>query len=243
MKWIWLSSCLLVAACTERGFDTSTVAQGVGCDGPDSYIDENGEEVICVYTDEPYDPPDDPWDWCSSFPEMCQGDGDDPCVANPDLCNPGGGDTGGGEVEDEIARRNRLFGRALGRSRCYLGNAQCASVVGWNGGCQDPKAMLNYLNTNGQLRQEGAPPVRSDGIVPAAETSGSGTSAVIRLYDGWYAGNEVWQVKAMLHEMGHVCEQGGANNTDTQPFQDAIAACMAQPAVQACMNADVNGNP
>jgi hypothetical protein len=79
--------------------------------------------------------------------------------------------------------------------------------------------------------------------VPAADTTGSGTSAVIRLFDGWYAGDPMWEVRALLHEMGHVCEPGGSNNTDTQPFQDAIAACIAQPAVQACVNADANGNP
>lgn len=231
---------LLFAGCaTDAALGVRQQAD-TGCSGDDSYIDENGEEVICVYTDEPGDDPTDP---CLLYPELCYppDDGDDPCQ-NPNGC--GGGDPGGGgEQETELQRRDRLFGRALGRSRCYLGNAQCASVVGWNGGCSDPKGMLNYLNDHGQLRQEGAPPVRSDGIVPAADTTGSGSTAVIRLYDGWYAGDPIWEVKAMLHEMGHVCEQGGSNNTDTQPFQDAIAACMAQPAVQACLNADANGNP
>ncbi len=239
MKWMWLSSCLLVVACTDPAFDTSAVEQAVGCDGPESYIDENGEEVICIYTDEPYDPPPDedepPWDWCSSFPEMCEGDGDDPPPPPPPDPEGGGG-------EDELQRRNRLFGRSLGRSRCYLGNAQCAAVVGFNN-CEDPKAVLNYLNDNGQLRQEGAPPVRADGVVAAADTTGKGATAVVRLYDGWYAHGDVFAVKALLHEMGHVCEPPPTNVTDTQPFQDAIAACMAQPAVQGCWNADVNGNP
>ena len=232
---------LFFAACVDEP-TLGEQRQASSCDGADSYYDENGEEVICVYTDEPGDPIDP----CFLFPALCGGgydDGGDTCT-NPYGCNDGGDDSGGGgdPVEDERARRDRMFGRALGRSRCYLNNAQCASVVGWNGGCENPKAMLNYLNDNGQLRQEGAPPVRSDGIVPAADTSGKGTSAVVRFFDGWYAGDAMWQVRAMLHEMGHVCEPPGTNNTDTQPFQDAIAACMAQPAVQACVNADVNGN-
>lgn len=75
----------LCVACTSTTM--SSQEQAIGCDGPDSYIDENGEEVICVYTDEPSDPPEDP---CIHFPEMCAGDvGDDPWMP------PDPGDTGG----------------------------------------------------------------------------------------------------------------------------------------------------
>jgi len=55
-----------------------------GCDGVEEYIDANGEEVICVYTDEPGD----------------NGGGGDPCWDYPWLCYPGG-DDGGGEVGGE----------------------------------------------------------------------------------------------------------------------------------------------
>jgi hypothetical protein len=79
-----------------------------GCGGGvESYIDENGDEVICVYTEEPGDPPDpcelDPqscWpdpdpDPCWSFPELCNPpDPPDPCEQNPDAC---GGSSGGGD--------------------------------------------------------------------------------------------------------------------------------------------------
>jgi hypothetical protein len=91
MKKIWLSSCLVIAACVEPAPDTNAVAQGLGCDGPASYIDENGDEVLCVYTEDPYNPPpDEPWDWCSSFPEMCQDDPPEP--SPPDTGGGGGGD-------------------------------------------------------------------------------------------------------------------------------------------------------
>ena len=57
-----------------------------GCDGVEEYIDENGEEVICVYTDEPGDAGGD---------EI-----DDPCWVNPWLCSGDDwGDSGGGDVD------------------------------------------------------------------------------------------------------------------------------------------------
>ncbi len=49
-----------------------------GCDGAEEYIDENGEEVICVYTEEPG-----------------SGGGGDPCWDYPWLCYPPGDDDGG----------------------------------------------------------------------------------------------------------------------------------------------------
>jgi len=88
-------SVVTVTACVTT--DLSSQAQEVGCDdGVESYVDENGEEVICVHTEEPFDPdpgadpgdPGEPWDWCSSFPEMCLGD--DPEPPPPDPTDPGG---------------------------------------------------------------------------------------------------------------------------------------------------------
>ncbi|MEJ7730820.1 MAG: hypothetical protein WKG00_16580 [Polyangiaceae bacterium] len=57
-----------------------------GCSGgAESYIDEHGDEVICVYTEDPGDPPDP----CELDPDSCWPDPDpDPCWMNPWLCNP-----------------------------------------------------------------------------------------------------------------------------------------------------------
>jgi len=64
------------------------------CDGADSYTDENGEDVICVYTDEP----GEPWDPCWSFPQLCYPpDPTDPCELNPDSCSSS--DSSGGGTE------------------------------------------------------------------------------------------------------------------------------------------------
>lgn len=84
---------LLANACvTDAGPAETSAQQAVsGCNGAASYIDENGEEVICVYTEEPGDdPPDDPpVDWCLWYPELCApADPPDPCELDPDRCAP-----------------------------------------------------------------------------------------------------------------------------------------------------------
>lgn len=53
-----------------------------GCDGAQEYIDENGETVICIYTDEPGD---------------TYSSGGDPCWSFPWLCDPTWGDDDGGD--------------------------------------------------------------------------------------------------------------------------------------------------
>lgn len=52
-----------------------------GCDGAEEYIDQNGEEVICVYTEEPGG--------------GGEAGGGDPCWDYPWLCAPGGDEDGG----------------------------------------------------------------------------------------------------------------------------------------------------
>jgi hypothetical protein len=81
-----------LTACSAEAPAVTTTTQHVGCDGEnESYVDENGEEVLCIYTEEPGDPPLDP---CLYFPEICNPpdppDPPDPCQTNPDSC--GGGD-------------------------------------------------------------------------------------------------------------------------------------------------------
>lgn len=70
----------LFAACVSGGDDEEADADFRDCDGAEEYIDENGEEVICVYTDEP------------------GSGGGDPCWQFPWLCYPGYDDDGGGEL-------------------------------------------------------------------------------------------------------------------------------------------------
>ncbi len=78
----------LVAACVSGIDDPNEVAFRDGCNGGGEYIDENGEEVICIYTEEPGD----------------GGGGGDPCWTFPWLCGgyDGGGDAGdgGGDAGD-----------------------------------------------------------------------------------------------------------------------------------------------
>jgi len=71
----------LVAACVSGIDDEDDAEFRDGCDGAEEYIDENGEEVICVYTDEPGG----------------GGGSSDPCWDYPWLCYPGGDDDGGGD--------------------------------------------------------------------------------------------------------------------------------------------------
>ncbi len=72
----------LVAACVSGMEAEDDVAFRDHCEGQEEYIDQNGEEVICVYTDEPGD-----------------GGGGDPCWTFPWLCGGGdAGDGGGGEA-------------------------------------------------------------------------------------------------------------------------------------------------
>jgi hypothetical protein len=113
---------LLVACATSPATSNST--QAVGCDGPDSYIDENGEEVICVYTEEPYNPPEEPGfgdpgdpfaEHCSLFPEMCV---EDPLLPT----DPGGG---GGEPPEDYTHcgtagtdQQAQYDRAMRKAQC-----------------------------------------------------------------------------------------------------------------------------
>lgn len=59
-----------------------------GCDGAEEYINENGEEVICVYTDD------------YGGGDGGNGDGGDPCWMFPWLCDPTWGDDDGGDEGD-----------------------------------------------------------------------------------------------------------------------------------------------
>lgn len=61
-----------------------------GCDGAEEYLDENGEMVICVYTDD-YGGGDGGGD------DDDDGDGGDPCWMFPWLCDPTWGDDDGGD--------------------------------------------------------------------------------------------------------------------------------------------------
>ena len=71
---------LVLGACAVPELGTKQQAD-TGCvDGAESYIDENGDEVICVYTDDPGDT-----DPCTLDPSLCN---PDPCVTNPDACDP-----------------------------------------------------------------------------------------------------------------------------------------------------------
>lgn len=79
-------SALLVACISGIEDDDEDLGFREGCDGAEEYIDENGEMVICVYTDEPGD----------------GGGGGDPCWYFPWLCYPGGDDGGdGGDGGDD----------------------------------------------------------------------------------------------------------------------------------------------
>jgi hypothetical protein len=73
----------LFAACISGMEDEGDVEFRDDCDGPEEYIDQNGEEVICVYTEEPGG----------------SGGGGDPCWYFPWLCGGDGGD-GGGDAGD-----------------------------------------------------------------------------------------------------------------------------------------------
>ncbi len=97
-----LAGISFVASCVDA--ELGSVTQRLdGCDGStESYIDENGEEVICVYTEEPSDDDasddddwgDDDWgdeDWSDDGWDDDGGtDTSDPCAASPELCGEGG---------------------------------------------------------------------------------------------------------------------------------------------------------
>lgn len=72
---------LAISACRSRGDGADDLEFREGCDGAEEYIDENGETVICIYTDEPGD----------------SNSGGDPCWQFPWLCDPTWGDDDGGD--------------------------------------------------------------------------------------------------------------------------------------------------
>ncbi len=78
---IWSAALLAISAACVSQSDPDVEFRD-GCDGAEEYIDENGETVICVYTDEPGD---------------TYGSGGDPCWYYPWLCDPTWGDDDGGD--------------------------------------------------------------------------------------------------------------------------------------------------
>ncbi|HWB81483.1 MAG TPA: hypothetical protein VG755_41260 [Nannocystaceae bacterium] len=83
----------LVAACVSGIDDEEADADFRDCDGAEEYIDENGEEVICIYTDEPGDGGGDGSDPCWQFPWLCYPGGDE---GGDEWSGDGGGEAGGG---------------------------------------------------------------------------------------------------------------------------------------------------
>ena len=99
---------LFAAALAGCAMDSPTLSatqqHDDGCGpGIDSYTNEDGDEVICVNTEEPAGPcptpddcvvtvdpgdPGDPGDPCAAFPELCTPDPTDPCELDPDGCAP-----------------------------------------------------------------------------------------------------------------------------------------------------------
>jgi hypothetical protein len=111
-----LGLALAFAACVTMDEDEDVEFRD-GCeDGVEEYIDQNGEEVICVYTDEPGDGGGD---------EEAGDDNSDPCWANPWLCSgddwgddggyddggydDGGGEAGGGDGGDAGSCYDKMF--------------------------------------------------------------------------------------------------------------------------------------
>lgn len=76
------------AACVSGSEPNGNLEFRDGCDGAEEYIDENGEEVICVYTDDFGGGGDD------SNGDDSNGD---PCWTFPWLCDPTWGDDDGGD--------------------------------------------------------------------------------------------------------------------------------------------------
>ena len=94
-----------IGACVAMDDDEGDAEFRDGCDGVEEYIDQNGEEVICVYTDDPGEGGGDEYGEDEYGGDEYGGDdSSDPCWANPWLCSSddwgddGGYDDGGGEV-------------------------------------------------------------------------------------------------------------------------------------------------
>jgi hypothetical protein len=217
---IWLSSCLVIAACVEPVPDTSAVAQGVGCDGPESYIDENGEEVICVYTEAPYDPPpEEPFDWCSSFPEMCQGDTDDPPPID------GGG--GGGEPVDnrtcyaDTVAQQAAYGSAMAHALCVIQTGACNTLLS----APLPPADLPSGDSAARVLSDLHVKERfklncvADGAgLASTEGPGKASDAIIRLRPLFYDRPKWRQVVTLLHELGHATGRIGSEFDDHDQY-------------------------
>ena len=99
-----------IAACVTMDDDEDDAEFRDGCDGVEEYIDQNGEEVICVYTDEPGDDGgDDNSDPCWANPWLCSGDdwGDDD--GDDGNYDDGGGEAGGGDDGGGGSCHDKLF--------------------------------------------------------------------------------------------------------------------------------------
>jgi hypothetical protein len=228
---IWLSSFLVIAACVEPVPDTNAVAQGLGCDGPESYIDENGEEVICVYTDEPYDPPpdesdgpppDEPWDWCSSFPEMCHGDTNEP----PPPTDTGGGGGGGEPVDDrtcyaDTVAQRAAYGSAMAHALCVIQTGGCNTLLSAPLPPADAPSgdsasrVLSDLHVKENVKLNC---VAKGAGLASTEGPGRASDAIIRLRPLFYDKPKWRQVVTLLHELGHATGRIGSEYDDHDQY-------------------------
>lgn len=195
-------SCLLVSCSLPESLGSQQ--QAVGCDGPDSYIAENGEEVICVYTDEPLDPPEDP---CLHFPEMCAGDGEEPPPPDP-------ADGGGEEVESPkrctatpTHPQEVEYGQAMRKALCAIQVSGCNSLLG-TAESSSPSQLLSDLHVRRSFDLN-CPRAPSDdpstGTFTRATTfhPGDGIDTVIWLRPPFYGDSVRNQAMVLLHELGH----------------------------------------
>lgn len=124
----------LFGACVSGMDDDADLEFRDGCDGSPEYIDQNGEEVICVYTEEPGGSGggsgnEDP---CWYFPWLCGGGdaGDGGEVGGGD----GGGEVGGGGDGGE---EPPMGGCTPAGNDCTTAEACCGSNVCAFGGERD----------------------------------------------------------------------------------------------------------
>lgn len=225
---------LLVACVTSPA--TSDTTQAVGCDGQASYVDENGEEVICVYTEEPYDPPDDPWpgdpgdpfaEHCALFPELCVEDPPPPT----DL-------SGGGEPTDDYTHcgtagtdQQAQYDRAMRKAQCVIQTGGCSLSLA-TAESESPRQVLSDLDVREHFLLNC---VAKPNSIATTYGRGQGADAIIRLRPPFY-GRETWrQVVTLLHELGHatgrMAGHGPYYDTDpttSQGWNDKIYAdCLA----------------